>query len=329
MPIDANVILNLQNQRQSRQQGDRAMMAQLMGMMQQDEQLDIAKQKANAFDLEESAMQELARQEAGMPPTPTGQAALKAWDKVRTSKVAFDPLTKATYSPYASIMGVQPPAQQPTQTNAAALMGLEPPAENLEPLPESPQVKPDLPSVDPRIANAPAAQMKRQELIDTSTIKTEEKRQEKLKAAPVFDRTIDRLNKINEKLKAIGAIPSEEQAPVDRLGAQLKGSLIGQKTSVSLDPKAQTLREEYTKLVNSILPAYKKAAGLTAGEGNTETEQENIKSGFGSASGFYEANKRLLGEMRSKYGTPQKTESEPDKPKLRVWNSKTRKFEVR
>jgi len=327
MPIDANVILNLQNQRQSRQQGDRAMMAQLMGMMQKDEQLDIENKKANAFDLEESAMQELVRVESGLPETAAGQAAVKTWDKVRMSKVAFDPLTKATYSPYASIMGVQPPAQMTQPSPAASIMGLEP-------LPES---DPNLPSVDPRIANAPAAQMERQKLIDQSTIKTAESKQEKLKAAPVFDRTIDRLNEINEELKALGAIPSEEQAPVNRLGAQIKGSLIGQKTSVVADPKAQALREEYKKLKNSILPAYKKAAGLTAGEGNTEIEQENMKSGFGDESGFYEANKRLLGEMQNKYGTPKQTgapnqnnPTAPNKPKgLKVWNSKTRKFEVR
>jgi hypothetical protein len=248
--------------------------------------------------------------------------------------MAQNPLTGGMYSPYASILGVPQDVAAPQEAPQGApnmvadIMGFT------EPTQEQPSESP--------MADAPVVQIVKAKETAKAEAKADAERKgkviEKQNAAPVFDRSIARMMEINEELKKLNAIPSEEQAPVDRAGAQIKGSFIGQKASTVADPKAQALREEYRKLKNSILPAYKKAAGLTAGEGNTETEQENIKSGFGDESGFYEANKRLLEEMQNKYGSPKKSEAPnqasptapPAKPKgLKVWNPNTRKFEMR
>lgn len=113
---------------------------------------------------------------------------------------------------------------------------------------------------------------------------------------------LDRMNQINEQLKAKNAIVSKDQTLSQRGGAALASSSIGQAGRKVTDPESQALAEEYASLQSTLLPYYAAAAGLGAKSLDSEGERKSILNSFGNPAGIYEANQSQLQTLNKLFG---------------------------
>jgi hypothetical protein len=113
---------------------------------------------------------------------------------------------------------------------------------------------------------------------------------------------LTRMRQINDSLKDMGAIVSQEMPYAERLKTAASTTQIGQGIRKFDNPEAQALAEEYSNLQSTLLPYYATAAGLGSKSLDSEGERKSILSSFGSPAGIYEANKNQINNLYSLFG---------------------------
>lgn len=279
-----------------------------------------------AGNYEQVAMDELARINSGLPPTPEGQAAIKVMQQTTAAKTYFDPQSGHMVtqpSPWGGL-SVGLGGVMPTTTG-----GIVPDAP-AAPLPMvgmgrtpdfNPQAVPPIreSELNDRIklggawADTPAGEKKVFEenvklegqkiMADyESQIKQAEEALKTKKGKTQVSGILSKMNKINEELKSMGAIMSQDQDVLDRASTYAATTGLGQEARKVTNPKAQALAEEYEKLQSTLLPFYASAADLGAKSLDSEGERKSILSSFGDPSGLYEANKEQLQNLNNLFG---------------------------
>ena len=132
----------------------------------------------------------------------------------------------------------------------------------------------------------------------------EQKEQATLASHVGFSEGLQKLQEINNRLKEIGAIRSNnDKGMVDNLVKLGKSSDIGQATFGGSDPEAQKLRDEYKGVQKSLVGLFIGVSGGNSQIMRTNLEQMNFLRSLGDPSFNFETNQKLLENQEKRYGT--------------------------
>lgn len=260
--------------------------------------------------------------------TPEQQARFDAYQQLQAAQVGSNMLGEP-YQKYRPInTGQASPSQQSQPMQPAPQGGMDilpPPSASDFKKPQERQT-PAMPGVTQRDMQSPlgraeltkgevsfqSKKMLRQLELDEKKAMTDQQ-----KNAAQF--VINRMSEINEELKRLNEISSEESGVLTRAKNVAEGTGIGQGLEKAIDPKAQALRDEYKKLQSTFLPFYASAAGLGAKSLDSEGERKSILDSFGDPAGLYESNKRQLGNLSELIGTGKKPEGKEAPQEVMDW----------
>lgn len=132
---------------------------------------------------------------------------------------------------------------------------------------------------------------------------TRQRERKKTESSGKIGDILNELYRLNDDLKADGALVTTDGGFIQNTGAQLATMpLVGKAVQSSFDPKTQSKRNEYEKLRDSLIPYYIEANDLPATVVDTEEFQQRILSAFGDPSSDYDSNKAALESMARQFG---------------------------
>lgn len=176
-------------------------------------------------------------------------------------------------------------------------------------------------SVSSNIKNSTAGQLKANEtnldIQKNRIIKQEEqaiadqaKEKEKSFYANKLQKSLEKLAKLNDDLKAGGDVTTDKSSALNAAlnsasGIELPftGTKIGRGVERMFDKKAARNRDIYDGEVSQAVQLMKKVGDMSAGQMNSDADIRNIRQMFGSPNGSYEGNKKLLNDLAEQYGT--------------------------
>lgn len=160
---------------------------------------------------------------------------------------------------------------------------------------------------------------------------------DKGKAKEKVEYAINKLENLNDQLLAKSAMMAGDKDALENLKAKWGSSWLGRHVQSVTKPEIESLRQEYGKVRDSLIPFYIVANELPATVVDTEEFAQRVIGAFGDPSSMYNANLTALETQRQQFGLkPRKTtkggnsmEDQSNQAKRLRYNPQTGQLEPR